>query len=160
MIVTPIGDWLVEQEHKKRPFVFVLEWLSVFALSLLFWTIAFFEVRTSLLSVAAAVMVSSVYACSFIYLRVLQLTACTKCNSPLAFSRQEIGRRHVRDAEKCLEIEHGGDEWYEHFIDLYSRRMRLDIVKFHCRRCHATWEEVKEFPLTDYQLVRTINLKD
>ena len=160
MIVTSVRDWLAEQERKKRPLVFLWEWLSIFAFGLLFWTIVFFEIHISLWSVAAAATVACVYASSLIYLRVLQLTACSKCNSPLAFSREEIGRRHVRDAEKCLEIEHGGEEWYEHFIDMYSRRTRVEIVKFRCRRCHAIWEEVKEFPLTDYELVRTIHLKD
>ncbi len=159
MIVISIRDWLAEQEHKKHPFVFLLEWFSIFAFGLLFWTIVFFEIHTSIGSVAAAAAVSFVYASGLVYLRLLQLTACKKCNSPLAFSQEEIGRRHIRDTEKCVEIERGGDEWYEHFIDLYSRRTRLELVKYRCRRCHAIWEEVKEFPLTDYELVRTIDLK-
>ena len=135
------------------------EWLSIFAFGLLFWTMVFFEIHASIKSVAAAAAVSCVYSSSLVYLRLWQLTACKKCTILLAFSRREMGRRHVRDAERCLEIERGGDEWYEHFIDLYSRQVRVEIVRYHCRRCRATWEEVQEFPLTDYELVRTIDLK-
>jgi hypothetical protein len=160
MIVTSVRVWLAEQEHKKNPSIFLLEWFAIFAVALLFWTIVFFEIRTSMRSVAMATAVASLYASALVYLRLYKLTACRKCNSPLAFSQEEIARRHVRDAEKCVEIEHGGEEWCEHFVDLYARQYRVEIIKFRCRRCHATWEEERDSPLSDYELVRTINLKD
>ncbi len=160
MIVASFRDWLVEQEHRKSPAVFLLEWLSIFVVTLLFWTIVFFQMRVSVASMSLAAAVASVYASGFVYIRLLKLTACKKCSSPLLFSRQEIGSRYVREVEKCLELEHGGEEWYEHFIDIYTRKYRVEVVKYRCRRCRATWEEVIELPASDYRWVRTIKLKD
>ena len=160
MIFNSISDWLLEQEHKKKPAVFLLEWLSVFAFAVVFWTILFYEFETSLRSTATATAISALYACGFVYLRLFPLTRCKKCDSLLPLARKEIGRRHIRDKEKCLEIEHGGEEYWGHFIDLYHRIYRVDIVKFRCRRCHAVWEEVEHVPASDFSLVRTINVKD
>jgi membrane protein implicated in regulation of membrane protease activity len=160
MFVTPFRDWLGEQERKGRPLTFLLEWLSIFAVALLFWIVLFLEVGTSFWSLAAAAALSSVYASGFVYVRLLQLTTCEKCKSPLALSQQVIGKRTVHQEEKCLEIEHGGEEWYGHFIDLYSRQYRVEIVKYRCRWCHSIWERVTIEPVDDYVLVRTIELKD
>ncbi len=160
MFVTPFRDWLVEQERKRRPPIFLLEWLSIFTVSLLFWVILLLEIRSSVWSLAAAAAISSVYASGFVYIRLLKLTTCEKCKSPLALSQQVIGRRYVHEEEKCLEIEHGGEEWYGHFIDLYSRRYRVEIVKHRCRWCRSVWESATIEPVGDYVLVRTIELKD
>lgn len=160
MIFDSISDWLLEQEHKKKPAVFLLEWFFTFAFAVTFWTVLFYEFEASIRSTAVAATISVLYACGFVYLRLLPLTRCKKCNSPLPLARKEIGRRHIHDEEKCLEIEHGGEEYWGHFIDLYHRIYRMDIVKFRCRRCHAMWEEVEQVPASGFRLVRTINVKD
>jgi len=160
MFVTPFRDWLVEKERKGRPIVFLLEWLAAFMIAVVFWVVLLLELGSSFWSLAAAATISSVYASGFVYIRLLRFTACEKCHSPLAFSQQAIGRRYVHHQEKCLEIEHGGEEWYGHFIDLYSRPYRVEIIKYRCRRCHAVWERVTMEPAGDYVLVKTIKVKD
>src|SRR5574337_1850362 len=106
MIFNSISDWLLEQEHKKKPAVFLLEWFFTFAFAVTFWTVLFYEFETSIRSTAVATTISMLYACSFVYIRLLPLTRCKKCNSPLPLARKEIGRRHIHNEEKCLEIEH------------------------------------------------------
>jgi hypothetical protein len=160
MLVTPFRDWLAEQEHKRGPLFFLLEWLSMFAMALSFWVILLLEIHNSSWSVAAAAAISSLYASAFLYSRLLGLSACRKCHSPLALSQQEIGRRCVQDRERCLEIERGGEEWYGHFIDLYSRHYRIEIIKYRCRWCNRVWEQSIEEPAGDFELVRTIDVKD
>jgi len=160
MLITPFRDWLVEQENRRGPLFFLLEWLMIFAIALAFWVTLLLEIHSSLWSVAAAAAVSSLYASGFVYIRLLRLSACRKCHTPLALSQQEIGRRYVHEMEKCLEIERGGEEWYGHFIDLYSRQYRVEIVKYRCRRCNRVWEKITEEPAADYELVRTIDIKD
>ena len=159
MLITPFRDWLSEQEHKRGPLFFLLEWLTMFAIALGFWAILLLEIHTSPWTVAAAVAISSLYASAFLYIRLLGRSACRKCHSPVDFSQQEIGRRHIQDRERCLEIERGGEEWYGHFIDLYTRHYRIEIVKYRCRRCNRVWEQSIEEPAGDYKLVRTIDLK-
>ncbi len=160
MLVTPFGDWLAEQEHRRGPLFFLLEWLIMFAISLSFWMVLLLEIQSSLWGVAAAVGISSLYASACLYTRLLGRATCRKCHSPLAISQQEIGRRHVQDRERCLEIERGGEEWYGHCIDLYSRHYRVEIVKYQCRRCCRVWEQTVEEPAGDYVFVRTIDVKD
>jgi hypothetical protein len=160
VLIRPFRDWLAEQERRRRPLIFVFEWLGIFALSLTFWTVLFLELHPLAWSMAAAGAVASLYSSAFVYVRLLALTTCRKCKSSLALSRDEISRRYVHEIERCLEIEHGGEEWYGHFIDLYSRRYRTEIVRYRCRRCHSVWDEETELPVSDYVLVRTIELKD
>jgi hypothetical protein len=160
MLITPFRDWIAEQENKRGPHFFLLEWLIVFAIAMAFWAILLLELHRSPWSVAGAAAISSLYASGLVYIRLLRLSACGKCHSPLALSQQEIGRRYVRERERCLEIERGGEQWYGHFIDLYSRRYHVEIVKYRCRRCNRIWEHLTEEPAGDYELLRTINLKD
>jgi hypothetical protein len=160
MIFNSIPDWLIEQEHKKKPSIFLLEWVSTFAFAFLFWIILFTELEYSSRSVTAAATISSLYACGFVYLRIFPITRCKKCHSLLPLVRQEIGRRHIHDEEKCLEIERGGVEYWGHFIDIYNRIYRTDIVRFRCRRCKAVWEEVEQSPASKYRFVRSIKVKD
>jgi hypothetical protein len=160
MVVSSFRDWLAEQERKRGSLVFLLEWLGVFLCALFFWTILILEIRPSVWSLAPAAAISSVYASGTVYVRLLKATACRKCHSSLAFSQEIVGRRHVRDVEKCVEIERGGQQWYGHFIDLYARRYRIEIIKYRCRRCHAIWEETTAVPDSDYELIRTIDVKD
>ena len=160
MLFKSVSDWLLEQEHKKKFPIFLLEWLSIFVFASLFWAFLFHELESSIQATVAVAAVSVLYACAFVYPRLFPLTGCKKCNSLLPLVRKEIGRRHTRDEEKCLEIEHGGDEYWGHFIDLYYRIYRVDIVKFRCRRCHAVWEELERVPASNYKMIRRINVKD
>lgn len=159
MIVTSIHDWLAEQEHRKNHAIFLLEWLAIFTLAWLFWTCVLFELHVSASSITTAAAISTIYASAFVYIRLYKESACKKCNSPLLFNREEIGRRYVHNEEQCVEIEHGGVEWMEHYIDIYSRLYRVEVIRFRCRRCHTVWEKTEQSPVSDYQLVRTIDLK-
>jgi hypothetical protein len=160
MLITPFRDWLVEQENRRGTLFFLVEWLIIFAVALAFWVILLLEIHGSPWSVAAAAAISSLYASVCVYIRLLRLSACRKCHIPLALGQQEIGRRYVQDRERCLEIERGGEEWYGHFIDLYTRHYRIEVVKYRCRRCNRVWEKSTEEPAGNYELVRTINVKD
>ncbi len=160
MVTVSLRDWLAEQEHRKGPVVYLLEWLAVFAAAMLFWTVLILEIRASAWSLAMAAAISSIYASATVYLRLMRSTACRKCHSWLAVTGETLSRRHVRDVERVLEIERGGEEWYGHYLDIYSRQVRIEIVKYRCRRCRAVWEETTLVPDSDYELIRTIDVKD
>jgi len=160
VFIPPLRDWLSEQERKRGPLAFLVEWLFVFSAALVFWIVLLLEMGTARWSIAAAIAVSSVYASGFVYLRLLKHSTCGKCNSPLVLTQQVLGRRYLKEEERCLEIERGGEEWYGHFIDLYSKRYRIEVVKYRCRRCGVIWERVTPEPVCEYELVRTIELKD
>ena len=159
MIFKSVSDWLLEQEHKKKPAVFLLEWLSIFVFASLFLAFLFQDLQTSVRS-TAVISISMLYACGFVYIRLFPLTKCKKCKSSLPLVRKEVSRRRARDMETCLEIEHGGEEYWGHFINLYYRIYHVDIVRFRCRRCHATWDEMERVPTADYKMIRRINIKD
>jgi hypothetical protein len=159
MPIKSIRDWLKEHEQKNHS-VFLLEWLSIFAIALAFWTFLFHKLEISPWSTAAAATTAVLYACGFIYLRVYQATRCRKCNSPLPLMRQEVGRRRTHDEERCLEIERGGEDYEAHFIDIYYRIYHVEIVKFRCRSCHKVWEETERSPASNFKFVRTICVKD
>jgi hypothetical protein len=160
MLVTPFRDWLAEQERRRGLLFFLLEWLMIFAAALAFWTVLLLQIHRSTWSVAAAAAISSLYASFSIYIRFLRLSVCRKCHSPLALTQRVIGHRYVQERERCLEIERGGQEWYGHFIDLYTRHYRVEVVKYRCRRCNRVWEQSTEEPAGNYELVRTIEVKD
>ena len=160
MLITPFKDWLAEQEHKRPPLIFLLEWLLVFALAMPFWVVLLLEIRNSPWLIAGAAAFSSLYASAFVYVRLMGLAACRKCRAPLALTEQELGRRPVHEEERCLEIEHGGEEWYGHYVDLYARRYRVEIVKYRCRWCKSVWEQRMAIPADEYTLIRTIEVED
>jgi hypothetical protein len=87
MIFNSIPDWLKEQERKKTITIFLLEWLSTFAVAFLFWNFLLFELENSFRSTSAAAAISALYACGFVYLRLYPITRCNKCNSPLPLIR-------------------------------------------------------------------------
>jgi|SRR5271157_1075123 len=120
MIFKSVSDWLLKQEHKKKPVIFLLEWLCIFVFASLFLAFLFQDLEISVRS-TAVVSISILYACGFVYIRLFPLTKCKKCKSPLPLAREEVSRRHARDMETCLEIEHGGEEYWGHFINLYYR---------------------------------------
>ena len=155
-----ISSWLSEQEHNRQSRIFLLEWLSTFAVAWLFWLLIFREFDASARSTAAAVAIAAFYASVFVYFRLFPLTRCTKCSSLLPLIREEIGRRHLHEEETSLEIERGGEEYWGHFIDLYHRIYAVDIVRFRCTRCGAVWDTVERVPASYYSLVRTIRIKD
>ena len=159
MVFKSIPDWLKEQEQKNHSF-FLLEWISTFAFALVFWITLFFKLEISFWSIAAAATTSALYASGFIYLRAFPITRCKKCNSMLPLVREEISRRRIHDEERCLEIERGGEDYYQHFIDIYNRIYHVEIVRFRCRRCHRAWDEVEQSPASKYRFVRTITVKD
>jgi hypothetical protein len=159
MIFNSIPDWLKEQEQKNHS-IFLLEWLATFAVSLLFWGVLFYKLEISLWSTAAAATTSALYACGFVYLRSFPITRCKKCTSLLPLVKKEISRRHIHDEEKCREIERGGEDYWGHFIDIYNRLYHIEIVRFRCRRCRKTWDEVEQSPASGYRFIRTISIKD
>src|SRR5271157_3857995 len=89
MIFKSVSDWLLEQEHKKKPAIFLLEWLSIFVFAALFWAFLFQDIETSVRS-TAVVSISILYACGFVYIRLFPLTKCKKCNSLLPLSRKKL----------------------------------------------------------------------
>ena len=153
-------DWLTIQEHKKNHSIFLMEWLSIFTMAWFFWSLMFFGAPGSVPPGLAATLISLLYATCLVYGRLLHATGCRKCASPLPFMRQEIGRRHLRDAEKCVECEYGGEGWDQHFVHVYCKVSRSDVVTFRCIHCDQVWEEKVELPGSGYQLVRRIDLTE
>jgi hypothetical protein len=143
---------------RKKPAIFLVEWVLVFTLAWCFWNVLLFKLQGSFPSLAAVGAISVFYSSAFVYLRLLKESGCKKCHSLLPFLCQEIGRRHVRDEELILEVEHGGEAWTRHYLDLYVRTYRVEIVRFRCRRCHAVWDETQSVRAPDNRLVRTIDL--
>ncbi len=153
-----IKDWLIEHERKRSPLVFVAEWLFVLALAGPIWTGILSVWQHAQPSSGLVIAVAVLYASAMVYPRLLRVTHCPKCRSPLPFLRREIDRHHVRDREICTEFETGGEAFGRHLLQLYSRIYAVDQVRCVCRRCHAAWNEMEEVPASDYELVRTIDL--
>ncbi len=156
---SPFQSWLTIQEHRKHHTIFLVEWLSLFAMAWLFWSVMFFGAPGSIPPGLAATLVSALYATCLVYGRLLRATGCKKCSSPMPFMRRETGRRHLPEEEKCVEIEYGGEMWEQHFVHVYCQISRMDIVTYRCRNCDQMWEEKVELPGSGYKLVRRIDLK-
>jgi hypothetical protein len=153
-------NWLTVQEHKKNHSIFIVEWVSIFVLAWFFWSLMFFSAPGSVPPGLAATFIAGLYASSLVYGRLLRATGCRKCTTPLPFMRQEIGRRHLRDEEECMEIQYGGPEWDQHFVHVYCRVRRADIVTFRCHHCQQVWEEKIELPGSAYKLIKRMELKN
>lgn len=153
----PFQNWLEIQERKRNHTFFIAEWLSIFLIAWLFWCVLFFGAPGSVPPGLAATLIAGLYASAIVYGRLMAVTGCRKCSCPLPFMRQEIGRRHLRDEEHCVEIAYGGEEWGQHMIQVYCKICRADIVSFRCRRCNQMWEEKVELPGTGYRLVRRVD---
>ena len=156
MIFHSLPEWLREQEQKKNRSIFLLEWILAFACALLFWIVLFLKLEKTIGSIAAAALISTIYACGFVYVRLHPLTNCNKCHTLLPLVRKEIDRRHLRDEEKCVEIVRGGEEYWGHFIEIYNRVYRVEMVRFRCVKCKAVWDEVEHLPASKYKYVRTM----
>jgi hypothetical protein len=158
MLGNSIWDWFLEQEHRRNPAIFFLEWVSIFTPACLFWTVVFSRLQASQPSLAEVGIVSAVYGSVVVYLRLLGETGCHKCHSPLPLQVEEVSRRHVRDEERTLEVERGGEAWGRHFLDLYVRIYEVAIIRLRCRRCQAVWDETEISPSSGYRRVRTLDL--
>lgn len=154
---SPFETWLLTQEHKKVPTIFLGEWLLLFAAAWFFWSVMFLSAPGDVAPGVAATLVAILYATCMIYGRLLRITGCRKCSNPMPFLRQETGRRHMRDHEECLEVQYGGEEWGQHMIQIYSRILRTDLVTYRCRKCGQVWEEKIELPGSGYKLTRRVD---
>ncbi len=134
--------------------MFPLEWLVLFAIAWLFWSLMFWAAPGSMPPRIAALAVSALYATCLIYGRLLRATGCGKCSSPLPFLRQEVGRHHMPDEEDCIEVQYGAEEYGDIIMNVYCRVVRTDMVTYRCRSCGQKWQERVQLPGHDYQLVR------
>ena len=153
----PKQDWLTIQEYKKASSIFLIEWIALFVMAWMFWSTMFFWAPGSVPPGQAAAIVAALYATALVYGRLLRVTGCRKCNNPLPFMRREVGRWHLRDHEHCIEVEYGGEEYGTHFVHVYSKVVRADIVTYRCRKCDQAWEERVELPSAGYKFVRRID---
>jgi hypothetical protein len=151
--------WLTRLEHRRTHSIFLVEWLAIFTIAWLFWVLMFEWAPGSIPPGLAATLVSGLYATCLIYGRVLRVTGCRKCNNPMPFLRREVGRWHLPDHEECIELDYGGDEWDRHFVHVYCKVARADIVAYRCRKCDQLWEEKIELPGSGYKLVRRTEMK-
>ncbi len=155
----PLHEWLTVQEYKRSRIFFLVEWLALFGVAWLFWSLVFTAARGAIPPGLAATLISILYATCIIYGRVLHVTGCPKCKSPLPFMRKETGRRHMPDQEQCIEVQYGGEEWGQEMIQVYSRICHTDVVTYRCRQCDQAWEEKLELPGSSYRLVRRVDPK-
>ncbi|HEX8991240.1 MAG TPA: hypothetical protein VF784_06145, partial [Anaerolineales bacterium] len=101
---SPFGEWLKILEHGKNRSVFLVEWLAMFAIAWLFWSVVFFGASGSLRPALAAALMAFLYATCIVYGRLMRATGCWKCSSPLPLLRKEVGRRRLRDEEHCMQV--------------------------------------------------------
>ncbi len=153
---SPFQEWLAVQEYKKSRIVFLVEWLSLFGVAWFFWSVIFTAAPGSVPPGLVATLISILYASCIVYGRVLRVTGCPKCKSPVPFLRKQLGRRHLPDQEECIEVQYGGEEWGQTMIQVYCRVCHSDIVTYQCRHCEQVWEEKLQMPGSGYQLVRRI----
>ncbi len=134
--------------------MFLIEWLAIFAIAWLFWSIMFWAAPGSVPPKTAAMVVSGLYATVAIYGRVWRATGCRRCANPLPFLRKEAGRRRLPDQEDCIEVQYGGEDYTLTSIQVYCRVVHADMVTYRCRSCGQMWEEKVQLPGPGYQFVR------
>ena len=156
----PIQSWLAIQERRKSYLMFSVEWLSLFLITWLFWSLMFWAAPGSFPPKAAAIAVSALYATSLIYGRMLHATGCSRCSNPLPFLRKEVGRRRLPDQEDCMEVQYGAEEYGQQVVQDYYRIIRADMVTYRCRHCGQNWEERVQLPGSEYLPVRRSRAKD
>ena len=154
---SPLHEWLAVQEYKNSRSIFLAEWMALFGVAWFFWTVMFTAAPGMVAPGLAATVISMLYATCIVYGRVLRVTGCAKCHSPVPFLRKEIGRRHMPDQEQCIEVQYGGDEWGQEMIQVYCRVCRTDIVSYRCRHCDQIWEEKVVLPGSGYKLASRID---
>jgi hypothetical protein len=153
MSKSPFEQWLSTQEYKRSYLIFLVEWLAIFGIAWLFWSVMFLFAPGSVAPGLAATLVSVLYATCLLYGRLLRVTGCKKCANPMPFMRREMGRRHMRDREDCVEMEYGREEWGRHYVRLDCKLVRTDVVTYRCRKCDQAWEEKIELPGSGYKTV-------
>jgi hypothetical protein len=158
MLRDPFEEWLSTQEYKRSHLIFLVEWLAIFAAGWLFWSVLFILAPGSVAPGLAATFVSGLYATCLLYGRLLRVTGCRRCASPMPFMRREIGRRHLRGREQCKELEYGGEEWGRHYVRTYCKVVRTDFVTYRCHKCDQVWEEKVEVPISGYRPVERRDL--
>ncbi len=132
--------------------------MSLFSIAWLFWSVLFFAAPGSMPPSVAAIAISALYASALVYGRLIKATGCPKCASALPFLRHEIGRRHLRDEEHCIEVQYGAEEYGQCMLQVYCKVVHRDMVTYRCRRCDQAWEEKLDLPGSGYKLVRRIDL--
>ena len=153
----PFQSWLAVQERRRSYLMFLLEWLALFAMAWMFWSVMFWAAPGSMPPRVAAIAVSALYATCLIYGRLLRATGCRKCSSASPFVRQEVGRRRLPDQEDCMEVQYGAEEYGQETMQVYSRVVRAEMVTYRCRDCGQLWQERVELPGPGYQLVRRVD---
>ena len=153
----PFQSWLAVQERRRSYLMFLLEWLALFAMAWMFWSVMFWAAPGSMPPRVAAIAVSVLYATCLIYGRLLRATGCRKCSSASPFVRQEVGRRRLPDQEDCMEVQYGAEEYGQETMQVYSRVVRAEMVTYRCRDCGQLWQERVELPGPGYQLVRRVD---
>lgn len=154
---SPFEEWLKTLEYRRNRVVFLVEWLAMFSIAWLFWSVLFFGAPGSLRPALAAPLMAFLYATCVVYGRLMRATGCRKCASPLPLLRQEVGRRRLPDEEHCMEVQYGGEAYGQQIVDVYCKVTRADMVTYCCRRCDQSWEERVELPGSGYQFIRREN---
>jgi len=72
---------------------------------------------------------------------MLRATGCRKCGSPLPFLRQERGRTAVHRKQKFLDVYTSEGKDSRHWLETYSKWVRVELVVYRCRRCGREWTE-------------------
>ncbi len=149
---SPFQNWLLTQEYNGSRVIFLVEWLALFAMAWAFWSVLFLLAPGSSMGPGlAATLVAGLYATSLIYGRLLRVTGCKKCASPMPFLRREVARWHAGQREECVEMEYGGEEYERHYVRIYAKVVRTDVVVYRCRQCRQAWEEKVELPSGGYK---------
>ncbi len=157
MSKSPFENWLRLLEHRKNHLIFLVEWLAIFAIAWMFWTVIFTAAPGSAPAGLIATLVALLYSTLIVYGRMMKTTGCRKCGSPWPLMRKEMGRKHLRDEEHCIEVEYGGEEYGQHLVQVYCKVIRADMVTYSCRHCGQMWEERVELPSIGYKIVRRID---
>ena len=160
MISRSFADWLTEREQKMNPLIFIFEWIFIFIVSLVIFTLVLIFKDKLAPTAIGATASSALFACVFVYVRSLRATGCIKCGSPLPFLRKELDRKYVGDREKYVEVGRSWSQGPASLVDIYSRTCRVERVRFHCRKCHAEWVEEQQISTSSYRFDHYIDLND
>jgi hypothetical protein len=155
-----IADWFTEREQKMKPLAFMIEWVFMFILALMACALFFFSQGKLAETAMVSTAISALLACVFVYVRMFKATGCDKCGSPLPLLREEVDRKHIRDARKFLELARSWSQGPASMADIYSKICRIEKVRFRCKRCKHEWAEEQQTSLSMYRFHHSINLND
>ena len=80
-------NWLTIQEHRKGHSIFLVEWLSLFAMAWLFWILMFFNAPGSVPPGLAATLIAILYASCLVYGRLLRATSLDELKQSIRLER-------------------------------------------------------------------------